>query len=145
MKGIKPLFSSHSEEWSTPDDLFEWLDFIFQFTLDPCATPSNAKCEKFFTQQDDGLAQSWAGHRVFCNPPYGRRIGAWVAKAALEAATGDALVAMLLPSRTDTKWFQKYCVGRVVIFLEGRLKFGGSENSAPFPSIVVLFLPMRKR
>ena len=142
MKGAKTLFSSASDEWSTPQDLFDWLNFMFQFTLDPCATPENAKVKKYFTKPDNGLVKSWSRERVFCNPPYSE-VELWAQKAATEADTAGALVALLVPARTDTKWFQKYCIGRAIIFLKGRLKFGGHKNSAPFPSVVVLFLPQR--
>lgn len=75
-------FSSKTNEWSTPQDLFEKLNKEFLFTLDPCATPENAKCAKFYTAEDDGLKQSWDNERVFCNPPYGRQIKDWVKKAS---------------------------------------------------------------
>lgn len=76
------MFSSKTPEWATPQSLFDELDREFGFTLDPCATPENAKCKKFFTKEDDGLSKSWDGENVFCNPPYGRQLGAWVAKAS---------------------------------------------------------------
>lgn len=75
-------FSSKTNEWATPQDLFDKLNREFLFTLDPCATPENAKCAKFYTAEDDGLAQSWDNERVFCNPPYGRQIKDWVKKAS---------------------------------------------------------------
>lgn len=137
------LYSSASDEWATPQDLFDWLNFMFQFTLDPCATAENAKCKRYYTKEQDGLAQSWKGERVFMNPPYGSEIGNWIAKAASSADKDGALVVALLPARTDTRWFQDYCLRRAMIFLKGRLKFGGHRNSAPFPSVIVLFLPQR--
>lgn len=82
------LFSSRTEEWATPQDLFNKLNTEFNFTLDPCATADNAKCSKFFTKEQDGLAQSWQGERVFMNPPYGRSIGLWIKKAYEEAGGG---------------------------------------------------------
>ena len=130
------MFSSASCEWSTPDAFFRALDAEFHFTLDVCATPQNAKCRKFFTKEQDGLSKNWGGHVCWCNPPYGRQIGAWVKKAA----EGDSTVVMLLPARTDTAWFHDYIYGKAEIrFIRGRLKFGGSKNSAPFPSMVVVF------
>lgn len=133
------LFSSDSAEWETPQAFFDVLNKKWHFTLDPCATHANHKCEKYFTKEDDGLRQSWAGHIVFCNPPYGRYVGAWVQKAKDEQDT--ATTVMLLPARTDTKWFQNIIQEHAlaVIFLPGRLKFGGSKNAAPFPSMLVVF------
>lgn len=130
-------FSSQTNEWATPQDFFDKLNEEFNFTLDPCATDTNHKCAKFYTEQDDGLAQSWDNQIVFCNPPYGREIGKWVKKAS--QATGGAVV-MLIPARTDTRYFHEYIYHKSEIrFLKGRLKFGGSTNSAPFPSMVVIF------
>lgn len=133
------MFSSESSEWSTPEDFFKQLDAEFHFTLDPCATPESAKCEKYFTKEDDGLEQDWGCATVFCNPPYGNEIGKWVRKALLSSFRGATIVC-LLPARTDTKWFHRYIYNRAEVrFIEGRLKFGGSKNSAPFPSMVVVF------
>ena len=130
-------FSSNSNEWATPQDFFDELDKEFHFTLDPCATKENAKCKKFYTIEDNGLLMPWNNEVVFCNPPYGREIKHWVQKAS-EAKGG--IVVMLLPARTDTIYFHKYIYHRTWIrFLKGRLKFGGSKNSAPFPSMVVIF------
>lgn len=132
-------YSSASDEWPTPQDFFDRLNKEFNFTLDPCATHENAKCERYFTKEDNGLAQDWAPHTVFMNPPYGRTIGHWVRKAYEESVKG-ATVVCLLPARTDTRWFHDYIYHRAEIqFLKGRLKFGDSKNSAPFPSMVVIF------
>lgn len=79
------------------------------------------------------------GHRVFCNPPYGREVGKWVEKGYNESQKPNTIVVMLLPARTDTKWFHDYCVKGGIEFIKGRLKFGGSKNSAPFPSMIVIF------
>lgn len=133
------LYSSASVDWSTPQHVFDDLHKEFGFQLDVAASAENAKCAFYFTPEEDGLAQPWAPHVCFCNPPYGRVTGAWVAKARLESMRG-ALVVMLLPARTDTKWFHDHVLGHAEIrFLKGRLRFGGSENSAPFPSMVVVF------
>ena len=114
------------------------MDAEFHFDVDVCATDENAKCKKYYTMQDDGLSKSWIG-AVWCNPPYGRAIGQWVRKAFVEAANGSTVV-MLLPARTDTKWFHEYIYGRAEIrFVRGRIKFGGSKNAAPFPSMIVIF------
>ncbi len=100
-------FSSKTDLWSTPQDFFDKLDEEFDFTLDPCATPENAKCPIYFTKDDDGLEQDWSGERVFMNPPYGREIGKWVKKAY----ESNTLVVCLLPARTDTRWWHDYVIG----------------------------------
>lgn len=127
-------------EWATPQALFDALDAEFGFTLDPCATPANAKCTTFFTASDDGLAQSWAGYVVFLNPPYGRQIGRWV-KKAYESALEGATVVCLLPARTDTAWWHDHVMKGEIRFVRGRLKFGDATSAAPFPSAVVVFRP----
>lgn len=133
------LFSSATHEWETPQWLFDELDAEWGFTLDPCATAENAKCSKYYTKEQDGLIQDWSGEIVFMNPPYGREIGKWVQKAYEESLKG-AVVVCLLPSRTDTTWWHEYVMKSDNIkFLRGRLKFGGGKNSAPFPSVIVVF------
>lgn len=103
------MFSSNTNEWATPQAFFDELNKEFDFTLDPCATPQNAKCARYFTKEVDGLAQSWRGETVFCNPPYGRDISKWVEKAYRETLSGGAiLVVMLIPARTDTSYFHDY-------------------------------------
>ena len=130
-------FMSQTDEWATPRDFFATLDKEFHFTLDPCATKENATCKKFYTRENDGLAQCRDNERVFCNPPYGREIKKWVKKAS-EASGG--LVVMLIPARTDTLYFHDYIYHQAMIrFLRGRLKFGDSKNSAPFPSMLVIY------
>ena len=134
------MFSSKTDLWETPQDLFDKLNNEFHFTLDVCATPENAKCDSFYTKEQDGLSQPWKGV-VWCNPPYGRQIGEWV-RRAFHASVSGSTVVMLLPARTDTRWFHEYIYGKAEIrFIRGRLKFGGSKNSAPFPSMVVVFMP----
>lgn len=129
------LFSSKSENWETPHQVFQALDAEFHFDLDVCALPENAKCKRYYTPEDDGLKQPWNG-TCWCNPPYRRSISEWVKKAYESETT----VVMLLPARTDTKWFHEYIYGKAEIrFIKGRLKFGGSKNNAPFPSMVVIF------
>ena len=140
----KGLFSSNTELWATPQAFYDQLNAEFGFTLDPCALPDNAKCAKFFTPEDDGLAQDWSGERVFCNPPYGRKIAAWVKKCHDEAQKG-ALVVMLIPARTDTSYFHDYIYHKAEIrFVRGRLKFGNAEQGAPFPSMVVIYNNVKK-
>lgn len=133
----KALFSSKSDDWYTPDDFFQELDREFNFNLDPCADDFNHKCDKYFTKEQDGLLQSWGGHRVFCNPPYGKNIKHWVRKCFESDAE---LVVLLIPARTDTAYFHDYIYGKAEIrFIRGRLKFGGAENSAPFPSMLAIY------
>lgn len=136
----KVLFSSKEEKWATPQDFFDKLNDEFHFTLDAAASPDNAKCANYFTEEQDGLAQSWEGHTVWCNPPYCRKTGLWVKKAYEEHQRTGCTVVMLLPSRTDVRWFHDYILGKAEIrFIKGRLKFGENKNSAPFPSIVVIY------
>lgn len=133
------MFSSNIDTWETPYDFFVELDNEFNFDIDVCATAENTKCPVFYTKEQDGLSQVWHG-TCWCNPPYGREVSKWVEKAYLSSIHGDATVVMLLPARTDTRWFHKYIYNKSEIrFIKGRLKFGGSKNSAPFPSMVVIF------
>ncbi len=156
MKGQEALFSHKSDEWETPDVLYHSLNMEFSFTLDPCATPENAKVNRYFTKEsgingNGGLDWSWSNERVFVNPPYSD-IYKWVQKASKEVGKMDqemgCVVVMLLPARTDTKWFHEFIWDEYrqrpkanveVRFIKGRLKFKGAENSAPFPSMVVVF------
>lgn len=132
-------FSSATDLWATPQAFFDELDAEFNFTLDPCATDENAKCERYFTKEDDGLTQSWAGETVFMNPPYGREISHWMRKAYEESRKG-ATVVCLVPARTDTRWFHDFVYGKAEIrFVRGRLKFGDAKHNAPFPSMVVVY------
>ena len=135
------MFSSKTSEWETPQDFFDKLNKEFNFTLDPCATPQNAKCKKFYTIKEDGLKQNWQGETVFCNPPYGRAIKDWVRKCYEESKKPNTIVVMLIPARTDTTYFHDYIYKKAkeIRFVKGRLKFGNSKNSAPFPSMVVVF------
>ena len=133
------LFSSTTDLWATPQAFFDQLNAEFHFTLDPCANDDNHKCAKYYTEQQDGLAQDWGGQIVFCNPPYGRAIGAWVKKCYEESRKPDTLVVMLIPARTDTKYFHNFIYQRSEIrFVKGRVKFDGKTN-APFPSMIVVF------
>lgn len=135
------MFSSNSNEWYTPQDFYDKLNKEFSFNLDPCSTHDNAKCEKHFTVEEDGLKQDWGGHVVFMNPPYGREISKWVEKAYNESLKPNTTVVCLIPARTDTAYYHDYIFGKAkdVRFIRGRLKFGGCKNAAPFPSAVVVF------
>jgi len=140
---IKAMLSSEDMTWETPQDFFDTLNKEFKFTLDPCATPETAKCKKFYTKEDDGLSKDWSRERVFCNPPYGSEIKHWVKKCS----ESTSLVVMLIPARTDTRYFHDYIYQKPNVeirFIKGRLKFGGKQKGsgpAPFPSMVVIFIP----
>ena len=138
--GVKNVhFSSERHDWETPQDLFDKLDSEFQFGLDVCATPQNAKCARFFTSDDDGLAKTWEGV-CWMNPPYGREIPKWM-KKAYESSRQGATVVCLVSARTDTQWWHEHATRGEIRCLKGRLKFGGSKSSAPFPSAIVVFRP----
>ena len=137
------MTSSVDMKWSTPQAWFDYLDLEFDFTLDPCCTHKTAKCAKHFTSKEDGLSKSWGDETVFMNPPYGREIGKWV-KKAYEASLKGAKVVCLIPARTDTKWWYKYCLkASGILFVKGRIKFECDGKplgvSAPFPSCFVIF------
>ena len=135
------LYSSRSDEWPTPQWLFHALHAEFGFTLDPCATPQNAKCKRFFTREENGLKQNWNNEIVFMNPPYGgRSIRLWMMQA-WNAAQQGAVVVCLVPARTDTVWWHFYAMRGEIRLLRGRLRFEGGRHSAPFPSAIVVFRP----
>lgn len=138
-RNLKGVYSHESDEWSTPQKLFDELDAEFNFNLDPCATSENHKCDRYFTKAEDGLQHSWGGGTVFVNPPYSQ-ISKWVAKCYYEGCKDNTTVVLLIPSRTDTKYFHNYIMHRAEIrFIKGRLKFGDGKGSAPFPSMLVIF------
>lgn len=104
----------------------------------------NAKLPRFWTSEDDGLAQSWRRERVFCNPPFGRSIGRWTEKACIEQVRGCPLSVLLVPARTDTQWWHETVQGAAEIrFLRGRIKFihpdDGALNPAPFPCALLIY------
>jgi len=147
------MFSKASDEWSTPDDFFAALDAEFDFDLDVAASAENAKCLDYLTIEDDALSVNWArSGLVTCwmNPPYSK-CREFIAKAALEASKGCTVVC-LVPSRTDTRWWHEYVWDREkhrprpgveVRFVKGRLTFGGAPAGAPFPSVVIVFRPVK--
>jgi site-specific DNA-methyltransferase (adenine-specific) len=159
------LFSSQKDDWETPQGLFDELNREFGFTLDVCATLENRKCAAYYNKQINGLEQPWHKDICWMNPPYGNPeypckpnckkkkcqergyhiteyipgIIDWV-KKAYEESLKEATIVCLLPARTDTRWFHEYIYGKAEIrFLQGRLKFVGAKNSAPFPSMIVVF------
>lgn len=123
-------------DWATPDELYNRLHGIYSFDLDVAADAENARCADYFDQSTDGLSQSWADKRVWCNPPYGRQLRAWIAKAEAESKRARFIV-MLVPARTDTAWWHLALKSARVEFLKGRLKFKGAKASAPFPSALL--------
>jgi site-specific DNA-methyltransferase (adenine-specific) len=137
-------FKSNSNEWYTPSSVYDPLNKEFCFTLDPCCTKESAKCDKYFTKEDDGLMQDWSDDIVFVNPPYGREISKWVKKSYESSFLHGATVVMLIPARTDTTYWHDYIFDKAEIrFLRGRIKFkdkqGITRDSAPFPSAIIVF------
>ena len=127
-------FSSKTDQWATPRWFAELYKKKYRLTLDVCADEHNSVCDDFYSKKDNGLSQEWRDG-FWMNPPYGRGIIEWVKKADNSGFFGVGL----LPARTDTRWFQDHCIHHPHFFVKGRLKFGDSKNSAPFPSVVVLF------
>jgi len=132
-------FSSQTDMWATPQEFFDKYNKQYEFQTDVCAIEENAKCNVWYSPEVDGLSQDWHGV-CWMNPPYGRGIIKWVRKA-YESSLQGATVVCLLPARTDTAWWHDYCMKGQIEFIRGRLKFGGSKNSAPFPSAIVIFKP----
>lgn len=134
----KGMFSSNTDVWATPVSFFNRMNKEFNFKIDVCALPDNAKCERYFTPEVDGLTQEW-NDTCWMNPPYGREIGKWVQKAYEDSEKYGVTIVCLLPSRTDTKWWHDYCMKGEIRLIKGRLKFGDGKNPAPFPSALVIF------
>jgi phage N-6-adenine-methyltransferase len=143
----KVVHSSKTDEYSTPSDVFTFLDDIFHFTLDVCASPENAKCKRYFTKEDNGLAQSWKGEMCFMNPPYSET-DTWMEKAFNEYLGGSQVIC-LPASRTDTAWFRGWAAKGLIIFWPGRIGFSSphdplfpppKQSGAPFPSAAVCFI-----
>ena len=141
MNITKGLISTGNIVAETPKYLFDKISSIFNFSLDACALPENAKCESYYTPEDDGLSKPWRGG-VWCNPPYGREISSWVKKAYEESQKEyNDFVLMLLLARTDTKWWWEYVQGKATLFfIKGRVKFGDHNVGAPFPSVLALYM-----
>lgn len=148
----KLMFSNINNAWCTPQKFFDKINKEFNFTLDPCATEKSAKCKNFYTAIDDGLKQDWGGQCVFVNPPYGRQIGLWVKKCYEESLKPNTTVVLLIPSRTDTRYFHDYILPYAEIrFIKGRLTFVDLDSEkyklgrfnemtpAPFPSLLAIF------
>ena len=139
MKNNRGMMTSETDEWATPQWLFDELNLVFGFDLDVCATEDNSKCGFWYTKEDDALSREWRedGKTAWMNPPYGREIGKWVEKASKT----KGLVVCLVPARTDTRWWHDFVIGggADVYLVRGRLKFGDAKNSAPFPSAVLVY------
>lgn len=141
------LFTSNDSTWTTPQDFFDKLDKEFRFGLDAAALRSSAKVPNYLGPDHDlhwrrdALTVEWTGAAdgtwIWLNPPYGREIKAFMRKAHEEVNKGARVVA-LVPARTDTAWWHDYCIEYEIRFIRGRLKFGNSKNSAPFPSALVI-------
>jgi len=141
--------SSNDDTWTTPLDFFKKLDKEFNFGLDAAAMQSSTLVPSNWYGPDhedksrrDALTRNWKqdslGKSIWLNPPYGRTLGLWTSKANQENAGGGETVVLLVPARTDTAWWHDNCIMHEVRFIRGRLKFGGSKNSAPFPSAVIV-------
>lgn len=134
------MFSSEDMDAVTPQDFFDQLNEEFQFTFDAAASVGDAKCKHYYTKQDNALIQPWLG-RIWVNPPYGRTIGQWVDKAVKETSgpSPECCIVMLLPARTDTKWFNTIAeTADQIRFVKGRLKFS-NKDAAPFPSMIAIW------
>jgi len=134
------LASDHDNKdlWETPDHIFKPLNKMFHFTLDPCCTEETAKCKNYFTPVQDGLSFDWHNNIVFVNPPYSRgNIDKWVAKCRKESSHSNIIA--LLPVSTSSDWFQKYCLGNTIYWIDKRVRFKGAEYTAPFSSMIVHF------
>jgi site-specific DNA-methyltransferase (adenine-specific) len=136
MDGASALFSSATANWSTPRHVYAGLHQEFAFTLDPCGLGD----EGGLFARYDGLLLEWAGQRIFCNPPYGPDIDRWLARCH-----EPDLAVYLLPVRTDTRWFHRWCLplAAEIRFLKGRLRFGAAKAGAPFPSMLVVYRKVR--
>jgi phage N-6-adenine-methyltransferase len=130
-----------STEWETPRELFNFLNWLYDFTVDVCALPENAKRRRFYTPEDDGLSLPWDGS-AWRSPPYGRETQDWTAKAEAEFRRNPMRrkIVMLLPARTDTRRLHENVYNKArVVFLRGRLRFSGAKGPAPFPSMLAIW------
>jgi site-specific DNA-methyltransferase (adenine-specific) len=141
---LSSKFGSAKQDWETPSELFDPINYEFQFTLDAAASPSNAKVKNFITAEQDGMAADWGKNTVWLNPPYGdrqRKLSDWVKKSA-QAARAGATVVMLIPARTNTNWFHDICLKHAEVrFVRGRPKFVGADEGLPQPLCLVIFRP----
>lgn len=131
-------FASKNQEYATPWDLFSKVDNIYHFNLDVCADEKNHKCKKYFTIKDNALEKDWGGFCCWMNPPY-KDMKKWVEKAFNESRKDETTVCCLIPARTNTSWWHKYCMNGKIIFIEGRPKFEGCIHGLPQPLAFVVF------
>ena len=136
----KVMYSSDRDDWETPPELFATLDNFYNFKIDAAASAKNAKCETYFTKEDNGLLQDW-DKTTWCNPPYGREVAMWIQKGCEESEKHNSTVVMLVAARVGTIWFHEYVFNRAreVHFIKGRLNFVGGKYVAPFYSMVVVW------
>jgi site-specific DNA-methyltransferase (adenine-specific) len=139
---LNEAIRSDRDDWGTPEWVFTPLHAEFGFTLDACAVPENAKCPRYYTPADDGISQDWGHETVWMNPPYGRTIGRWLAKA-YEASKAGATVVCLVPGKRTPLWWRTYIkpYASEIRDLDKRIKFVGAKHNAPFDSAVVVFRP----
>jgi phage N-6-adenine-methyltransferase len=130
------------QDWETPDELFNPLNDEFHFTLDVAASPENAKCSTYYTEENDGLLKEWSGV-CWMNPPFDNKTK-WIKKAYQEAQKG-ATVVCLVPARTNTNWWHDICMKGEVRFIRGRPKFKGAKHGLPNPLAIVVFTPSNNR
>lgn len=134
-------FSSARDDWATPQWLFDKYDAIYHFDLDVAASAENTKCKRFFSKEDDALKQDWGRNTCWMNPPYARGVTDAFIKKAYEASLAGATVVCLIPARTSNRSWHDYVMKGEIEYLKGRVKFGGAETGAPFPSAIVVFRP----
>jgi site-specific DNA-methyltransferase (adenine-specific) len=133
-------YSSKRPDWGTPNYLYKYFDWFMHFDVDVCADDQNHKHENYWTIKDNCLDKDWGGLSCWMNPPYGREIAPFVKKASTEGQKRATWITALLPARTDTAWWHKYVMtASTIYFIEGRIKFVGADNGAPFPSAVVIW------
>lgn len=143
---IKSMVSSKSNEWETPQDLYDKLNDEFNFTLDPCCKPETAKCDRYFTIKENGLLQDWSKDIVFMNPPYGGHTGEWMEKAHAESLRGSIVVCLIVSSTDRSYWHEFiFPFASEIRFLRGRIKFGQSKSTAPFASAIIIFDHNKKK
>lgn len=135
------LFSNKDNSWSTPQDLFDRLNSVFNFDIDLAAADDTAKCKKYYTEEDDAFKYEWNEKNAYINPPYGRYQIKWIERASEQSIKYNNTIVMLIPARPDTKAWQNviFKSASTICFIKGRLKFGNSKDSAPFPSALIVF------
>ncbi len=146
------LHSSETHTWMTPESFLELVRAVGPIGLDPCTSADNPTSAQtyMYPEHGDGLELNWvavgvyAAGLVFCNPPYGRALGAWAAKCAEEARLGAEII-LLVPARPDTAWFDRLWGADALLLWRGRIKFKGATAGAPFPSAVAYWGPRGRR